>query len=849
MKKCLSPTLACALLFGVVALPVQAGLFAPPGVQPAYLGSLPQNPPMPYAGVSGSFNSNVDPYPDVAIINYGDGLLLTYEANPIGTLSLTHTYGIFNFTAPRAIAAGDVNGDGKLDLVVGDLGGLSILLGDGNGNFAAASPQRPTGLADPYADGVDKIFLKDLNHDGRLDIVAVKDDPGGFFENGELHLVVLLGTGGGHFGPPDDYDLDAEWTISGTMFALDDFDGDGQPDIMFDDSTEIDFMKGHPNGKFDDRTKARDLLSSNLLAGNTAEARDMDGDGKLDFVAATSDALFWCKGNGNGTLQAPIKIANLSADFTDPAHMLLLDVNKDGRPDIVVGGAVYLQASNHTFAFAEDVGATFNVNPLATADLNEDGRPDLVMQGPDPNTIAVYLSTSGPATHVLVTGGGSQSTTIGTPFPNALSLEVLDANNVGVKNLQVTFSGPPGFGAGALLNPGITFTDPTGVATDTATANDTIGCYTVNATVQGLAGTVPFDLCNTAPDHMTVTGGDGQSTQIGTAFGAPLQVTGFDGSNNPKSGVTVTFFAPPPGGSAASAVLSPTTAVTNGSGIAQIDATANGVAGTFTAGASAPGLAPVSFSLSNSNVASAAAQITLDLLTSPQSQVIDHPFSFPLKVQVLDSLSNPVSGATVVYAVLAAGNGAAANLSTATAITDGSGFAQITATADGFVGSYGVKVAIQGNANVAPKTISLRNYAPLPRAMALGAGTPQSTPILTAFAQKLSVTLTDSLGNPTPQVLVYFVTPTSGPSATLSSNAVLTDANGVAEVTATANGTPGSYVAGAFVFHTTIETPIFQSFALTNQSPAVSTIPTLSWPALALLGLLLAAAGWWAARR
>jgi len=313
--------------------------------------------------------------------------------------------------------------------------------------------------------------------------------------------------------------------------------------------------------------------------------------------------------------------------------------------------------------------------------------------------------------------------------------------------------------------------------------------------------------------------------------------------------VTVTFFAPPPGGSAASAVLSPTTAVTNGSGIAQIDATSNGVAGTFTAGASAPGLAPVSFSLSNSNVASAAAQITLDLLTSPQSQVIDHPFSFPLKVQVLDSLSNPVSGATVVYAVLAAGNGAAANLSTATAITDGSGFAQITATADGFVGSYGVKVAIQGNANVAPKTISLRNYAPLPRAMALGAGTPQSTPILTAFAQKLSVTLTDSLGNPTPQVLVYFVTPTSGPSATLSSNAVLTDANGVAEVTATANGTPGSYVAGAFVFHTTIETPIFQSFALTNQSPAVSTIPTLSWPALALLGLLLAAAGWWAARR
>jgi len=849
MRKGLSPVCIVALVFAVGAGTSRASLVSAPGVQPAYLGSLPQNPPTPFAGVSGSFNSNVDAYPDVAVVNYGNGLLLTYEANPIGTLFLTHTYGIFNLVGPHAIAAGDVNGDGKLDLVVGDFGGLSILLGDGNGNFAAASPQRPAGLADAWVDGIEKIFLKDLNHDGRLDIVAVKDDPGGFFENGELHLVVLLGTGGGHFGPPDDYDLDAEWTISGTMFALDDFDGDGQPDIMFDDSTEIDFMKGHANGKFDDRTKARDLLSSNLLAANTAEARDMDGDGKLDFVAASSDALFWCKGNGNGTLQAPVKIANLSADFTDPSHMLLLDVNKDGRPDIVVGGGVYLQAANHTFAFAEDVGATFNVNPLATADLNEDTRPDLVMQGPDPNTIAVLLSTSGPATHVLVTGGGGQSTTIGTPFPTALSLQVLDANNVGVKNLQVTFSGPPGFGAGALLSPGITFTDPTGAAADTATANNTIGCYTVNATVQGLAGSIPYDLCNTAPDHMSVTGGDGQSAQIGAAFGSPLQVTVFDGSNSPKPGVAVTFFAPPSGGSAPSAALSPITAVTNGSGIAQTDATANLVAGAFTVGASAPGLAPVSFSLSNSNVASAAAQITFDLLTSPQSQVINHPFSFPLKVQVLDSMSNPVSGATVVYAVLAAGNGAGANLSTATAVSDGSGFAQISATADGFVGSYGVKVAIQGNPNVAPKTISLRNFAPLPRAMALGAGTPQATPILTAFAQKLSVTLTDSLGNPTPQVLVYFVTPTSGPSATLSANAVLTDANGVAEVTATANGTPGSYAAAAYVFHTTIEKPIFQAFALTNEASAQSTIPTLSWTGLALFGLLLAAAGWWVVRR
>ena len=296
-----------------------------------------------------------------------------------------------------------------------------------------------------------------------------------------------------------------------------------------------------------------------------------------------------------------------------------------------------LQQSNHTFVFDESVGTSAETEPLATGDFNHDQRGDLVMQGPDPQHIAVYESTSGPATHVLVLSGGNQSTQINTVFPETLIVQVLDANNVGVKNLQVTFTPPPGFGASAGVNPGITSTDPTGFASSTATANDTIGCYVLNVTVQGVAGKFPFNLCNTAPDHLVITGGTPQGTQIGTGFGTALQVKVVDGSNVGRDGVTVTFSAPT-GAGVPTAILTPASAVTAGGGFAQVNAAANGISGSYAVNVSASGILPPQappffFALTNSAPASAAAQTLLSLLTSPQATLINTPFSNPLRVR------------------------------------------------------------------------------------------------------------------------------------------------------------------------------------------------------------------------
>src|SRR5258705_7818616 len=87
---------------------------------------------------------------------------------------------------PNALAAGDINGDGFLDLVVGISYDVSVLFGDGAGSFTTG-PRTPV-LAGPRA-----IFLTDFNGDSRLDLVV----DGGYAVDVELQI--LLGTGTGAF--------------------------------------------------------------------------------------------------------------------------------------------------------------------------------------------------------------------------------------------------------------------------------------------------------------------------------------------------------------------------------------------------------------------------------------------------------------------------------------------------------------------------------------------------------------------------------------------------------------------------------------------------------------------------
>jgi hypothetical protein len=285
------------------------------------------------------------------------------------------------------VALADFNLDGALDMAVSNqnAGNVSILIGDGTGNFGAKTDF-------PVGGPPQRIIAADLNRDGKLDLILPIQ---------ALNAVaILLGDGHGSFGKPMMVPVDG----GPFMPVVADFNADGKPDLGVTITTagarKVAVLLGDGLGGFDAPRYFGAFANSPLALG----AEDFNGDGKLDLAVGgganspdDTNNLSILFGDGEGGFGAPTYFTIGQA----PQSMSIADFNGDGLADIAVSNSiasganstvsVLLGRGNGIFAGRTAFPIGESGRGTGVADFNLDGKLDLVVANSNSNTVSVLL--------------------------------------------------------------------------------------------------------------------------------------------------------------------------------------------------------------------------------------------------------------------------------------------------------------------------------------------------------------------------------------------------------------------------------------------------------------------------
>jgi hypothetical protein len=316
----------------------------------------------------------------------------------------------------------DFNGDGVEDYAATNrvANTVSLFLGLGGGTYGSVITI--SGLSSPQG-----ISSADLNNDGKMDI---------FVGGNSGSVVSLLGNGNGTFASATAIGT----TTSTSRVTQADVNGDGFLDVMTNDSgggtSSVKLFLSNGNGTF---KAAATAVASSTAFFEAVELKDVNNDGKMDFIAGDYNTgnVYVGLGNGNGTFATAATFGTGVIGAARLADLDAADINNDGAMDIVGVDysantvSVLLGNGNGTFKTRVSYASIGDVRDIDLADVTGDGVVDIVGGSIDALKVGIWTGTgNGTFSAVQSMAAGGQ----------AWRVTLSDTNNDGTKDFIVSYN-------------------------------------------------------------------------------------------------------------------------------------------------------------------------------------------------------------------------------------------------------------------------------------------------------------------------------------------------------------------------------------------------------------------------
>jgi predicted nucleotidyltransferase len=442
---------------------------------------------------------NRDGKPDFVVGNSGSSnvsLLLNTTAPGAATPTFAAKQDFTTGSNPPSVAVGDLNGDGNLDLVATNSGSnnLSVLLNTtapGNSTLSFAAKQDFASGTGPFS-----VAMGDLNGDGKLDLVATNQ----FVDSVSVLLNTTdIGPATPGFTPKQDSGTgDSPFSV-----ATGDFNGDGKLDLaVANNGAGVDTVSVFFNNTAPGATTPSFAAKQDFGTGPRpvfVAVGDLNGDGLLDLAVAATGSTVSVLLNTTVPGAATPSFAT-KQDFTtgtSPQSVAIGDLNGDGKRDLAIANngsdtvSVLINttapgAVTPSFAAKQDFATDRTPFSVAVGDLNGDGQLDLAVTNNNSlsNSVSVLLNTTAPGATTPGFAAKQDFLTGTSPF----SVAVGDFNGDGKLDLAVANESST---ASVLLN-----TTPPGAATPNFAAKQDFatGTLAISVAVGDLNGDGKRDL-------------------------------------------------------------------------------------------------------------------------------------------------------------------------------------------------------------------------------------------------------------------------------------------------------------------------------------------------------------------